>query len=270
MQPSSYEIINYLSSLAEKKLSYHTVNAHKAAIIQTISACGNFSYLQSPVITRFMKGVFLSNRPKPKYTLTWDVSRVLNYLKTLYPLEKLNLKDLTLKLSALLALTTAQRVQALISLNIKNMADFGEYVVFTISDLLKTSRPGHDVQRIKISAFPDKSCCVLHTLRYYLEVTNEKRKTNKLLISFKTFKDISTSTVARWLKEILRRSGINESIFSAHSFRSASTSAAFAGGVKLSEILETANWANAKTFYTYYRRETVSSFSDTVLRTTNS
>lgn len=78
----------------------------------------------------------------------------MNYLKTLYSLEKLNLKDLTLKLSALLALTTAQRVQALISLNIKNMADFGEFVVFTISDLLKTSRPGHDVQRINISAFP--------------------------------------------------------------------------------------------------------------------
>lgn len=58
MQPSCYEIINYLAGLAEKKLSYHTVNAHKAAIIQTISVCGHFSYLQSPVIIRFMKGVF--------------------------------------------------------------------------------------------------------------------------------------------------------------------------------------------------------------------
>lgn len=61
--------------------------------------------------------------------------------------------------------------------------------------------------------------------------------------------------MARWLKEVLKRSGIDDKIFSPHSYRSASTSAAFAGGVQLKEILETANWTNAKTFYTFYRRE---------------
>lgn len=53
------------------------------------------------------------------------------------------------------------------------------------------------------------------------------------------------------LKEVFKNSGINDKIFSAHSFRSASTSGAFAGGVQLKEILETANWTNAKTFYTF-------------------
>lgn len=43
---------------------------------------------------------------------------------------------------------------------------------------------------------------MLHTLRFYLEKTKETKKTpNKLLVSYKTFKDVSTSTVARWLKE---------------------------------------------------------------------
>lgn len=65
-----------------------------------------------------MKGVFLKNKPKQKYTSTWDVNKVLTYLKSLYPLEKLDLKSLTMKLASLIALTTAQRVQTLISLNI--------------------------------------------------------------------------------------------------------------------------------------------------------
>lgn len=73
--------------------------------------------------------------------------------------------------------------------------------------------------------------------------------------------------MARWLKEVLKRSGIDDKIFSAHSYRSASTSAAFAGGVHLKEILETANWTNAKTFYTFYRRELSNPFFDTVLQT---
>lgn len=106
---------------------------------------------------------------------------------------------------------------------------------------------------------------MLHTLRFYLEKTKETRKTNKLLVSYKTFKEVSTSTVARWLKEILKKPGIDEKVFSAHSYRSASTSAAFAGGVQLKDILETANLSNAKTFYTFYKRELSNNFSDTIL-----
>lgn len=119
-------------------------------------------------MVRFMRGVYFNNRPKPKYTSTWDVGKVLGYLKYLYPLENVDLKNLTLKLASLIALTTAQRVQTLISMNISNISDHGEYVVFTISDLHKTSRPGHDIQQVKISSFSGKSCCVLHTLRFYL------------------------------------------------------------------------------------------------------
>ena len=67
-----------------------------------------------------------------------------------------------MKLTSLIALTTAQRVQTLISLKINKMSDHGEYVMFTNSDLQKTSRPGHDLQKVKINSFPDKGCCVLH------------------------------------------------------------------------------------------------------------
>lgn len=95
----------------------------------------------------------------------------------------MDIKTLTLKTVSLIALTTAQRVQTLVSLKINQMADYGEYVVFTIDELQKTSRPGHDIQQWKISSFPDKSCCVLHTLKEYLKITQEKRKSNKLFLS---------------------------------------------------------------------------------------
>lgn len=90
------------------------------------------------MIIRFMRGVFIAKRPKPKYTKTWDVGKVLDYLKSLYPLENLDIKTLTLKTVSLIALTTAQRVQTLVSLKINQMADHGEYVVFTIDELQKT------------------------------------------------------------------------------------------------------------------------------------
>ena len=265
MQPSEVVFIQFLSELANKRLSYSTINSYKAAISETISSWGDTILSNNSIVSRFMRGIFLSNPPKPKYSSTWNVNEVLSYLQTLYPLEDLSLMDLTLKVTALIALTTAQRVQTLVSLNLDFMSDFGEYIEFSIQELMKTTRPGQKIQKVRINAFTNKELCVLHTMRYYISKTEGKRKTQTLLVSFKTFKAISTSTVARWMKIVLDRSGIDSTIFTAHSYRGASSSAAYASGVQLSEIMKVANWANAKTFYKYYHRESVNSYANHVL-----
>lgn len=105
--------------------------------------------------------------------------------------------------------------------------------MFTISNLQKTSRPGHDIKKVKINSFSDKSC-VTHLTILFIK-TKELRKTSKLLVSFKTYDEISTCTVARLLKEKLKKAGIDEKVFSAHSYRRASTSTAFARGVRLKD-----------------------------------
>ena len=265
LYPPESKVLEYLTSLASNGKSYSVINSHKAAIGQTLAVCGNNTISDSAVISRFMKGIYTVHPPKPKYTFTWDVSTVLKYLTSLMPLESLSLKDVTLKLTALLALSTAQRVQTINSFKINLMADFGDYVVFTIDELLKTSKPGKRLQKVKIDKFHNNSLCVVHTLKHYIELTSEKRKSDRLLISYKTYREISTSTIARWLKDILTLSGIDTNIFSAHSYRGASTSYAVSSGFSLSDVLSTANWSNAKTFHTFYHRETQSSFSTCVL-----
>lgn len=167
MRPSCDQIINYLSGLAEKDFSYYIINAHKAAFVQTLAVYSNFSFAEDPMIIRFMRGVLIAKRPKPKYTMTWDVGKVLDYLKSLYPLENLDIKTLTLKTVSLIVLTTTQRVHTLVSLKINHMADHGEYVVFTIAELQKRQDQVMIYKQVKISSFQDKSCFVLHTLKEY-------------------------------------------------------------------------------------------------------
>lgn len=41
------------------------------------------------MIVRFLKRVFHLRLPRPKYSRTWDVSIVFNYLKNLEPIEQL-------------------------------------------------------------------------------------------------------------------------------------------------------------------------------------
>lgn len=51
----------------------------------------------------------------------WDVSKVLDYLKTLSPAEKLTLKELPLKTVMLLLLVTCQRGQLISLLSLNNI-----------------------------------------------------------------------------------------------------------------------------------------------------
>ena len=86
-----------------------------------------------------MKGVHETTPTLPEHQEIWDVNTVLDFLKTLHPAEELNLKDLTLKLIMLLALTSAQRCQTLQALSLENMRLTDEQCIFYFTKLLKTS-----------------------------------------------------------------------------------------------------------------------------------
>ena len=60
---------------------------------------------QHPLVTRLLKGAFNDRPPLPKYTSTWDVQVVLDYLQSPGENENLSLKQLTWKTVMLLALT---------------------------------------------------------------------------------------------------------------------------------------------------------------------
>ena len=38
---------------------------------------------EHPLIKRFIKGVFKTKPPKPRYTYTWDINKVLSYIANL-------------------------------------------------------------------------------------------------------------------------------------------------------------------------------------------
>ena len=68
------------------------------------------------------------------------MSYVVEYLKTLFPLESLDLKTLTLKLVALVSLSLAPRAQTLVALNLEDMNIYDNQVIFGVKTLLKTSK----------------------------------------------------------------------------------------------------------------------------------
>ncbi|CAG2256276.1 unnamed protein product [Mytilus edulis] len=74
-----------------------------------------------------------------------------------------------------------------------------------------------------------------------------RQKNSKLLISYvKPHQDVTKDTIARWIKTVLQRSGIDTKIYGAHSVRSATTSRAKFKAVPIQEILDKAGWTNEK------------------------
>lgn len=70
-----------------------------------------------------------------------------------------------------------------------------------------------------------------------------------MLIGYqKPHKPVSTNTIARWLKNVMAKAGIDTSVYKAHSTRAAVTSAAKGKQVPIDTILSAAGWSNVSTF----------------------
>lgn len=96
----------------------------------------------------------------------------------------------------------------------------------------------------------------VETLRQYIQVTAPVRKENSQLFlgTVKPHKPVAPCTIARWLKEVLKMSGIDVSVFTAHSTRGASSSAAADSGITTGDILKTADWSTESVFRKFYYR----------------
>ena len=70
---------------------------------------------------------------------------VADYLKTLFPLDQLNLKTWKLKTVMLCASSSTQREQTLCALDLNYVSGTLDIFTFAIAERLKTSKPGKSV-----------------------------------------------------------------------------------------------------------------------------
>ena len=140
--------------------------------------------------------------------------------------------------------------------------------MYFLPTLLKTTRPGHHLQPIHLKTYEqNRNLCPVVLIFTYLAVTAELRRESSLLfISIRPpHQPVSSRTLARWCETTLLMAGINCSVFSAHSTRSASTSMALLKGMSLADINKAAGWTNSETFARFYDKPIVKNFGETIL-----
>ena len=125
---------------------------------------------------------------------------------------------LTLKLTMLLCLVTAQQSQTLHLLKLSNMISEGQNIIFTILDLLKQSSVRIKAPIIKLRPYADKALCVTTALHEYLSRTKDLQKQVDNLINSYARPDLAVTknTISRWIKSMLEIAGIDISIYKSH------------------------------------------------------
>ena len=247
-------IFEFLADLFHKGFKFRTLGVYRSAISSNHETVDGFVIGKHPMMGKFMKGVFSLRPPEPKYFVTWDVRQVLDFLKTWSPVESLSLKQLTLKLVMLAALIAAARSSSVNKMNLCFRYFKPHGVLFKVPGLTKCAGPKRPLQNLFLASFPpDRRLCFVNYLKQYEKVTkNLRQKTentqNLLFISYvKPHKPVTSATIARWVKTVLSLAGI-DGVFTAHSTRGASASAAARAGVALSDIMEAADWSRESTF----------------------
>ncbi|KAK6046411.1 site-specific recombinase, phage integrase family [Cooperia oncophora] len=269
LHPRVEDILNFLGQLFESGASFSSISTHKSAIIVYLSAInGEFCREDMILVNRCMKGFFRQRPPRPRYADIWDVSAVLKYLRSLGPNATLNLKQLTHKTVMLLALVAPKRVSELAALSLDSVR-LGEGCWAFSLNFMNKNRGFGKAHTAVVQAYKDDILlCPLATIKDYINRTILYRNQVRTLFMSvnRPHKSVTSTTIARWLREVLKNSGIDDR-FKAHSTRAASTTFSKRQGLSSKAIMEAANWApNGTTFEKfYYKGPLEQSFQDSVL-----
>ena len=250
--PNIIKVLEFLHSLKMRNVGYSVINTARSAL-STFITIDNHTVGMHPLVCRYLKGVFNEFPVLSKHSFTWDIGVVLKYISSL---NTENVQHLSQKLATLLAVLCGQYAREVLSLmGIKNITMEQTCLIIRIGDLLKISNPKFHNGELKFPKYIDNTnICPVATLKQYLHMTSKNRGEIKSLFITKVrpFKPASKDTIAKWIRETLSNAGIDTSIFSPHSTRSAASSTAKRCRVPIDTILKPGGWRSMKTFGWFY------------------
>lgn len=242
-------VTEFLMEQYQRGLSASAIGTYRSALSNYLPKVDGCKVGEHEMVVRFVKGIKNKRPSVPRYTTTWDTDGVIKFLKEY---DDSKLKQLTLKLTMILALITAQRAQTLSKLKIGEMENRQGSLVFRIGESLKTKAPGTAIVELKEFKLDDKLCPV-QLVKRYIDKTKDIRTDDTLIISFvKPHRAVHVDTIRRWITMVMQMAGVDVNVYKPHSTRAASTSKAKEKQVPLENIMKAAMWSQSSTFATYY------------------
>ena len=164
-----------------------------------------------------MTGVFNSNPPKPRYLFIWDIEKVLTFTKRMPNNKELSDRHINLKLAIFLVFTSAGWCHEICYLNINLMVRTSTSFRLFFTKVTKSWRKGKPPTCLEFRKYSDdKKLYVVACINEYLRrsiIPYGTQGQNQLLISHLiSFKEVLSSTLANWVKLVLKMAEIVTSL----------------------------------------------------------
>lgn len=287
LSPSAIQLANHLAFLAKNvRLSASTLRVRRTVVTRTLAQIGCKLNASSSIVSDVIRGAALESASRPNRTPAWDLFMVLEFLRgpPFEPLSEASLLDLTYKTVFLVSLASGRRASEVAALSgldadvgIEN--DGSIVLQFLPEFLAKNQRPSDPSPAVLIKSLseivstrePDFLNCPCRALREYRRRTAAIRKPTQralfLSVSPKWKKDISKSTLARWLVSTIKRAytslpGERKGggvlplrAARAHETRAWAASLALKHSMSVQAVLSAAYWRSADVFIEHYLRD---------------
>ena len=133
-------ILEFLKDQFEEGKAYRSLNVYRSALSALLPEIDSFKVGSHPLVSQLLKGAFNLKPPKPRYSHTWSIGKVLDFIKSLGPSKDLDIKVLSYKLVVLLGLTAPDRSSDLAKRDLRFRSFHPEGVSFCLPGLTKTSK----------------------------------------------------------------------------------------------------------------------------------
>ena len=266
--PSRFQVCAFIRTLSEEGYSSGAINCARCALSILLPRMPTGETMGAEYwVSRAVRAAWLVNPSGPKYNKFWNVGKVFKTVKEWGKNGELLLEYLVKKLLILLLLTTGQRGQVALALNIDSMEQQDDgTIVFVLTKFMKTAKTGDRLERLVLKPYhAEKRLCVVRTLREYLLRTQKMRHVvdeneveheyKELFLSYKSpHEPVSRDTISRWVVWVLKKSGVAVK-FRAHSTRGAGVSAGASVGVPTNVLLKYGSWKSERTMAKHYCKE---------------
>ena len=153
------DILTFLTEqFNSRSLSYRTIGVYKACISQLHDPIEGQQVGNLPLVSQFTKDIFELRTSEPRLCSSLEI------------LASPSLKDLSLKLTILLALTSAAPAHELAALDLTYIARKEDSWELTIPIHVTNSRPYHPSRKIFLTRYQaNPEICVVRCLNHYLQ-----------------------------------------------------------------------------------------------------
>lgn len=278
---TSVVIADFLEYLfVRRKVQVRTICGYRAAIACILRRMSGYDFSDCLVMADLIKS-FKRDRPMDrKAPVHWDLSIVLNFLRSDAFTGIVPMKLLTLKTTFLVALASGRRCGELHSLSHEVEVINNDWSAVTLRPLpafvskthLRTNGEGafHQITIPALPGQPDDltSLCPVAILRSYLARVALFRSTEqeRLFISFNENRsaDVTAQTIASYVKQLIvlaykdridcNGNAICSDTFHvrAHQVRHVAHSLGAMANIPLNELIRTGSWVSTNTFIDYY------------------